>query len=348
MMPIEAVLLGFLLIAAAAVCVMKRLLASIIIFTSYGIVMSVLWILLAAPDLAITEAAVGTGISGVLFFVVLRRIQVMEKEHREEEGRRRRLGWKAGRGRRLFRYSYNIFSIVASLSFTCVLLFTASRLPPFGNPDNPANNEVPGRYIESGVQDTGAINVVAGMILDYRAFDTFGEVCVLFASVCAILVLLRHDIPIGIFDVFLYEMEEPRQNIILKNMAFMLVAMIMIFGCYVILNGHLSPGGGFSGGAILGAALVLYASAYGTVRARNFINYKIYCRIVSICLAFYALAKGYSFYTGANHIASVVPLGTPGSLFSAGLIPPLNIAVGLIVACTVYVIYILFSKGELK
>ena len=80
MMLVEAILLTFLVIAAVAVCVIKRLLTSVIIFASYGVVMSVLWILLAAPDLAITEAAVGTGISGVLFFVVIKRIRVMEEE----------------------------------------------------------------------------------------------------------------------------------------------------------------------------------------------------------------------------------------------------------------------------
>ena len=84
MMLIEIIMLGFLIIAAVAVCVMKRLLTSVIIYTSYSVIMSVLWILLAAPDLAITEAAVGTGISSILFFVVLKRIRVMEKEHQEE------------------------------------------------------------------------------------------------------------------------------------------------------------------------------------------------------------------------------------------------------------------------
>ena len=84
---IEAILLLFLVIAAIAVCVMKHLLASVIIFTSYSVIMSVIWILLASPDLAITEAAVSMGISGVLLFVVLKRIRVMEKEHHLEEER---------------------------------------------------------------------------------------------------------------------------------------------------------------------------------------------------------------------------------------------------------------------
>ena len=346
MTPINAILLIFLLIAAVAICISRHLLASVIIFTAFSIVMSIIWILLAAPDLALTEAAVSTGISGVLFFVVLKRIRVMEIELHGVEWWKYRHKFKTGK--QGFRYFYYALSAIVTLSLTGILLYTASVLPPFGESTNPTNNEVSRKYIEEGVQDTGAINLVAGMILDYRAFDTFGEACVLLAAACAILILLRGDAALDPFDAFLKEMEEPRQNIILKNMAFVLVAMIMIFGCYVILNGHLSPGGGFSGGAILGASLVLYASAYGTKRAYTFINYKIYCRIMSVSLIFYALAKGYSIYSGANYIKSVIPLGRPGYLFSAGLILPLNISVGLIVASTLYVIYILFSKGELK
>ena len=92
MTPIEAILLTFLVAAAAAICMMEHLLASVIIFAAYSVVMSVLWILLAAPDLAITEAAVSTGISGVLYFVVIKRIRVMEQEHHEEEERKKNAG----------------------------------------------------------------------------------------------------------------------------------------------------------------------------------------------------------------------------------------------------------------
>ena len=89
---IEAILLSFLLVAAVAICFIKRILGSVIIYASYSIVMAVLWILLAAPDLAITEAAVGTGISSILFFVVLKRIRVMEEEHKAERE------WKKSHG----------------------------------------------------------------------------------------------------------------------------------------------------------------------------------------------------------------------------------------------------------
>ena len=255
--------------------------------------------------------------------------------------------WKKQYGEIVFYYLYNTVSVIFCILFVLILLLTVSHLPAFGDPDNPAHNELSRRYIEQGVEDTGAVNLVAGVLLDYRAFDTYGESLVLFTAVISIIILLHHAGPPDAFDAFLREMEEPKPNIILQNTAFLLIAMIMIFGFYIIINGHLGPGGGFSGGAILGSSLALYAIAYGTKRAK-FFNYKFFRLTVVISLGFYALGKGYSFYTGANQIPSVIRTGTPGRIFSAGLIMPLNIAVGLIVASTLYVIYILFSREELS
>lgn len=253
--------------------------------------------------------------------------------------------WAGRSGQRAFANLYNTVAVAACVTIVAVLLATVAFLPGFGEPGNPTDNEVPARYIEQGVQETGAVNVVAGLILDYRAFDTFGEANVLFIAACAVLLLLA-GAPPDAFDTLLREMEEPRHDIILKKIATILIPMIMLFGCYVVMGGHLGPGGGFSGGSIIGAALILYASAFGTRQARQFFTITTYGRIVTVCLSFYGLAKGYAFFTGANHIESVIPLGTPGRLFSGGLILPLNIAVGMIVACTMYVFFLLFSKGS--
>ena len=248
---------------------------------------------------------------------------------------------------RMFGFFYRLTAILICLFVTALLLYTVMSLPPFGAPDNPTSNEVVAKYIENGLQDTGATNIVAGMILDYRAFDTFGESCVLFIAVCSVIILLRNEGPRDAYDQLLHEMEEPRHDIILKKAAVLLVPIAMVFGIYVVLNGHLSPGGGFSGGAIIGSALIMYASAYGTKKARAFYSFSTYKRIVFCSLMFYGLAKGYVFFMGANHLPTGIPLGNPGSIFSAGLILPLNICVGLIVSGTMYVLYVLFSKGEM-
>ena len=74
----ECILLLLLIITGAAAPLQKHPLIMILTFTTFGLVMSVIWMLLQAPDLAITEAAVGTGVSGVLFFLTLRRIRQMQ------------------------------------------------------------------------------------------------------------------------------------------------------------------------------------------------------------------------------------------------------------------------------
>lgn len=79
------ILLIFLIVCAVSVSFSKNLLNSILIFMSYSLIMSVIWILLESPDLAITEAAVGAGITSVLFFVTLKKIHAMTKNEDEEE-----------------------------------------------------------------------------------------------------------------------------------------------------------------------------------------------------------------------------------------------------------------------
>lgn len=243
---------------------------------------------------------------------------------------------------RLFQVVYRILAVVFCLTFIFVLLLAVTWLPPVGNAANPDNNEVSARYIERGLQETGAVNIVTGMILDYRAFDTLGESHVLFVATITVLVLLRKDKGKKEDNDRVYE---PKNDTILQKVAYVLVPMIMIFGIYIILNGHLSPGGGFSGGAIIGAGLILYLNAFGFAKTERFFTEKTY-KIVSFCaLSFYCLAKSYSFYTGANGLESGIPLGTPGAILSSGLILPLNICVGLVVACTMYAFYAIFRKG---
>ena len=79
------------------------------------------------------------------------------------------------RGIRIFHRIYQVMSVLLCFSIIFVLLWTIAYLPVFGNAGNPDNNEVSARYIEKGLDETGAVNIVTGMILDYRAFDTFGS-----------------------------------------------------------------------------------------------------------------------------------------------------------------------------
>jgi len=245
-----------------------------------------------------------------------------------------------------FERLYRFFSVIFILILLGMLLYMVSYLPPVGSALNPHNNEVERKYIEDGIKDTGAVNIVTGMILDYRAFDTLGESNVLFVAACTVLILLRADSRSRQSEEEDNDrIYEPKNDIILQKAAFFLVPMIAVFGIYVILNGHLSPGGGFSGGAVIGAGLILYVNAFGFKKTERFFTQKTYKVICFVALLFYCLAKAYSFYCGAHHLETGIPLGTPGDILSAGLILPLNICVGMVVACTMYAFYALFRKG---
>ena len=248
-----------------------------------------------------------------------------------------------------FRRLYKIISVLCCVALITILLAAVSYLPPVGSPNNPASNEVVEKYIEDGLQDTGAVNIVTGMILDYRAFDTFGESNVLFIATCTVLILLRNDKKRdrqeADKEARREQYYEPKDDSILQRITFVLFPIIVIFGIYVILNGHISPGGGFSGGAIIGAGLILYANAFGFEKLNGFFTEKTYKYVSFGSLLFYCLAKSYSFFTGANHLESGIPLGQAGAILSSGLILPLNICVGLVVACTMYAFYTLFRKG---
>jgi len=78
------ILLGFLVVCAISVSFSRNLLNSILIYMSYSLVMAIIWILLESPDLAITEAAVGAGVTSVLFFVTLKKIRAMQEDAEEE------------------------------------------------------------------------------------------------------------------------------------------------------------------------------------------------------------------------------------------------------------------------
>ncbi|MBQ9419298.1 MAG: DUF4040 domain-containing protein [Synergistaceae bacterium] len=82
---IEWLLLIFLVVCAVAVSISKNLLNSVIIFISYSLVMAVMWVLLRAPNLAIAEGIIGAGVTGVLFFLTLRKIREIGHENKSDE-----------------------------------------------------------------------------------------------------------------------------------------------------------------------------------------------------------------------------------------------------------------------
>jgi multicomponent Na+:H+ antiporter subunit B len=266
-------------------------------------------------------------------------------EDRPPEPRRKHRRHRHRRGggilSRHYRF-YRVLSICATVVLMALLLLSVYQLPRFGDPDTPSNNGVSERYVRDGAAETGALNTVTGMILDYRAFDTFGESTVLFAATMAVLFLLQ----MRPYKTHLSPPAPNRGDPLLKGAVRMIFPFILLYGFYVVLNGHLSPGGGFSGGAVLGAGMILYSAAFGRERLAAVLSPERTSRIIVLGLLVYAALKSFSFFTGANQMDITIPKGTLGNILSAGFIVPLNICVGIVVACTVFTFFLLFTEGD--
>lgn len=138
------------------------------------------------------------------------------------------------------------------------------------------------------------------------------------------------------------------KNVILREVSKVIIPFIQIFGVYVIFNGHLSPGGGFAGGTIIGAGFILFRIVYGKEKTQEKLRYKYLVNVLSFSIMVYGVLKGYSFISGGSHLnLPQPPLGTPGRILSGGFLLPLNILVGTIVAITMYFFYSLFDEGEI-
>ena len=273
-------------------------------------------------------------------------IEIEEHEHLHVDTETKKQIRK--RNNKIARKIYYLLAFIAAFVFVGVLLVGVSYLPRFGGDSNPTLNEVVDKYIQDGIENTGATNFVTGMILDYRAFDTLGESFVLFTAVCCVFILLKNTNPNKKVKKDPYVLTE---DPILRSCASIIVPIILLYGFYVILNGSISPGGGFSGGAIVGAGLILYSLVFGHERMQKFFNIKVFKTVSSIALLTYAVCKGYSFFTSINgyynFFDTLIDIQVEGNIFSGGLIFILNLSVGLVVSCTMYGFYSLFKRGDI-
>lgn len=171
-MPELYFLLAAMIVAALVAIQIKDLLAAAVALGLVGFSVAMMFILLQAPDLAIVQIVVET-LTVVFFAAVILRTTSTDEATNEPAGRR---AWLAAS-------AYGLFAIL----FVWQALRGMRELPPFGSP----LMHVAAEYIACGLERTGAANVVAAIILDFRAYDTLGEVTVLFAAVVGVLTVVR-------------------------------------------------------------------------------------------------------------------------------------------------------------
>ena len=186
---------------------------------------------------------------------------------------------------------------------------------PFGIPES----KIGSYFLKEGVRETGATNIVTSVVVNYRGFDTLGEVTVLFTAAMGLGALLSAHKKRNAG-----EQVEPSSLIVYTGCRF-LFPIILLAGTYIFIHGHLTPGGGFQGGAIIASAfLLMYLGCRGKrVKTHLSTTLEGVGGLVFILLGIAGLIIGHEF------LFNFLPKGEPNALFSAGIIPIIYIAIGL-------------------
>lgn len=197
-------------------------------------------------------------------------------------------------------------------------------------------------YISHGVQETGAINLVTSVLYDYRAFDTLGEATVILtASVTVaflVLVPLRKT-----------AMPSTKFTIIVYQTMILIVPSLTVLGLYLIFFGHLSPGGGFVGGVVLAIIPLVVTITSGIEISEYKFKPNIKSFLEDMGAIGFILLGLLGVLTGSNFLSNGQAnwgLGIPGELISAGLIPYLNLMIGVKVGAGLSTIFNSLIKEE--
>jgi multicomponent Na+:H+ antiporter subunit B len=238
-------LLSMLVITALAMVSSRHLFVTVMLSGIFSLLIAAIFLLLDAADVALTEAAVGAGISTVLFLGALSLMDVEETVRHER--------W------------LRVFSLVVVAITTLVVVYATFDIPAFGDPNAPIHLHVAPWYIQHVPIHMDIPNIVTGILGSYRGYDTLGEVFVVFTAGIGVLSILgdpvrqRHNrlaSPTGL-----------RHYLIPRVVGRLLIPFIVLFGLYVQFHGEYSPGGGFQAGALVAAAVILYAILEGEDKA---------------------------------------------------------------------------------
>jgi multicomponent Na+:H+ antiporter subunit B len=241
-------LLTLVVITAVAIVRTRNLFVAVMLLGIFSLLIAANFLLLDAADVALTEAAVGAGISTVLFLSALALLS--ERERAPTPHR-----W---------------LSLAVVVSATLVVLYATFDKPDFGDPDAPAHRHVAPWYLEKTPEYVDIPNIVTAVLGTFRGYDTLGEVFVVFTAGIGVLFLLsagrgataplressgRKGSAIGL-----------RDDLVPRVVGRLLVPFILLFGLYVQFHGEYGPGGGFQAGALIAAAFILFALVEGEER----------------------------------------------------------------------------------
>jgi len=207
------------------------------------------------------------------------------------------------------------FIVIILVVFAVMLLPFAKDLTPFQELSPTAE-----KYVKDGPDELGAANLVTSVIVTYRGLDTLGEVAVLFIATAGVGFFLRRE------DKKEEERKKRGSSQILHSGTAFLFPLILVFGVYIFIHGHLTPGGGFQGGVVIATGMVLLLLS----RISTKINHTVLHLVESLAGSTYLVIGILGLVLAAGFLDNrFLDLGEFGILLSGGAIPLIYSFIGL-------------------
>ncbi|NCP65534.1 MAG: DUF4040 domain-containing protein [Paraglaciecola sp.] len=237
-------LLTLLVITAVAIVRAKDLFVAVMLTSIFSLLMAANFFILDAADVALTEAAVGAGVTTVIFLCAL---ALTEEREKPREGSRR--------------IAFTTVGVLALL-----IIYATFDKPRLGDPEAPVHQHVAPWYLEKTPEYVDIPNVVTAILGSFRGYDTLGEVFVVFAACIGVLFILSVS-PARKIKPKLEKDSGLRHHLIPQVVGRLVIPFIVLFGLYVQFHGEYGPGGGFQAGAIIATGVILYALLEGEAAA---------------------------------------------------------------------------------
>lgn len=318
---INIILLILLVVVALAIIRIKDLFAVVMLASIYGLLSASFFVAMDAVDVAFTEAAVGAGMSTLLMLVVISMTGRRENKTRHKP----------------------YFALVIVVITGGLLIYSTLDMPYFGSADAPIHKHVTPRYIKDSMQEIGVPNIVTSVLASYRAFDTFGELVVIFTAGMGVLSLLsapRRPEESSQIQSSNDSMHE--RHLVVRIVSKMLIPFILLFALYVQFHGDFGPGGGFQAGVIFAAAIILYVMLFGLKTAAKVIDLGFIRLISAAGILLFGCVGILSMLNGGNFFDYNVLAKDPIVGQHLGILL-IELGVGCTVASTMTIIFINFA-----
>lgn len=237
-------LLTLLVITAIAIVRTDDLFVAVMLTSIFSLLMAANFFILDAADVALTEAAVGAGVTTVIFLCALE--LTGDREKARNGGR-----WIA----------IGTVGVLALL-----IIYATFDKPRLGDPDAPVHQHLAPWYLEKTPEYIDIPNVVTAILGSFRGYDTLGEVFVVFAACIGVLFILGVN-PSRKNQPVIKKSSGLRHHLIPQVVGRLLIPFIVLFGLYVQFHGEYGPGGGFQAGALIATGVILYALLEGESEA---------------------------------------------------------------------------------